>query len=252
MKSVWDGSIAFGLVNIPVSLYTAKEPVAISFRMLHDKCNTHLHYRRFCEKCGKEVKWQNVVKGFELAKDKYYVLTPEKLEKLKPEKSAFIEILAFIDSKIIDPLLFEHYYYVAPQKPKEKAYFLLKDVLAETAKAAIGRIILREKEYICLIESYKTGMLLVTLSYAYELRDINKIEKLGQAPKISKEEMGLARELITRLSKKEFDISKFKDQFAEKLKAMILKEIKGEKIIVSKAEKPKKATLMQALKASIR
>jgi len=252
MKSVWDGSISFGLVNIPVKLYSAVEQQAIGFRLLHKKCDTPLKYKRWCPKCKKEVEWENVVKGLEIKKGEFFVLTKKKLEKLKPEKTSTIDIIEIIDAQQIDPIFFDKHYFAAPQMDKEKAYFLFKEVLQSTAKTAIGRFVMREKEYVCAIESYKKGLLLTTLNYAYEIRDINKIEALKKAPALKKEELKLAKELINKLYEEEFDIKKFKDTFAEELKKVIKKIAKGEKIKGAKVEKPeKKKKLMEALKASI-
>ncbi|RLE38846.1 Ku protein [Candidatus Woesearchaeota archaeon] len=254
MKAVWKGSISFGMVNIPIKLYTATEPQALGFRLLCTKCHTPLHYRRFCPKCKKEIEWEDVVKGLEIAKGKYYVLTKEKIEKLKPEKSDIIEIIEFVDMNQIHPIYFDKSYYVAPIQKKEKAYFLFKEVLQDTAKVAIGRFIMREKEYICAIESYINGLLLTTLNYAYEIRDIKKIEELKNPPKLKEEELKLARQLINKLYEKEFDVSEFKDTFAQQLKRLIKKGIKTELIEEIKATKKhkKEPTLMEALKASIK
>lgn len=253
MKSVWNGSISFGLVNIPIKLYSAVESQTLGFRILHKKCNTPLKYKRWCPKCKKEVEWENVVKGLEISKDNFFVLTKEKLEKLKPEKTNKIEIIKIIDAKQIDPIYFDHHYYVAPAKKKEKAYALFKEVLQSAAKVAIGKFVMRERQHICAIESYKKGLLLTTLNYAYEIRDINKIEQLKKAPKLKKEELKLAKQLINKLYEEEFDITEFKDTFAQELKKAIKKVAKGKKVKGIKVEKPeKKKKLMEALKASIK
>jgi len=252
MKSVWNGSLSFGLVNIPIKLYSAVEPKVLGFRLLCGKCKTPIQYKRWCPNCKKEVPWEDVVRGLEITKGNYFVLTKEKLEKLKPEKTDVIDIIEFVDKGMIDPIYFDKNYYVVPEKAKEKAYFLFQEVLEATAKIAIGRFVMREKEYLCAIESYKGGLLLVTLNYDYEIRDIKKVEELKVRPKLNKEELKLAKELINKLYEKEFDISEFKDTFAQKLKEVIKKSLKGEKIIVKKEKAIPKKTLMAALKASIR
>ncbi len=251
MKAVWKGAIAFGLVNIPVKLYSVAEPKAISFRLLCGKCRSPLRYKRWCDKCKKEVSWENVVKGIEYARGKYFVITRDVLKKLRPEKSDLIEIMFFTDKGSIDPIYIGRRYYVVPDKAGEKAYFLLKEVLQATAKIAIGKFVMKEKQYLCAIESYKQGLLLTTLNYAYEVRPIDLIEELKITPKLGKKELALAKELIKKLYEEEFDINAFKDEFAEGLKELIKKMIKGEKIVVKKKRKKKKLTLVQALKASI-
>lgn len=251
MHAVWKGYIAFGLVQFPVKLITAIEPKAISFRLLCGECKTPLKYKRWCPKCKKEIPWTDTLRGLEITRGKFYTLTLDKLKELRPEKSDIIEIIAFIDAGTIDPILFNKHYYVVPESAKEKAYALFKEILSATAKAAIARIILHEKEHICMLSSYKKGILLTTLNYAYEVRDIDKIAELKTMAKLQKRELDLAKALIEKLYKKEFDISRFKDTFAEKLKEMIKRELKGERITIKRPKPRKKVSLMEALKASI-
>jgi DNA end-binding protein Ku len=252
MKAVFKGYISFGLVSIPVKLYSAVEPRAVQFRFLHKKDNYPLHYKRWCDKCRQEVKWGDVVRGIEYAKTKFFPVSQETLEKLKPEKSDYIDIVEFVDANAIDPIYFDRHYFAAPEKEKEKAYFLFKEVLEATAKTAVGRMVMREKEHVVAIESYKKGLILTTLNYAYEIRDINKIEELKTPPQLTAEQLNLAKELINKLYEEEFDITKFKDTFAEQIKPLIRKMLKGEKVTVKKPRKLPKKTLMQQLKASIK
>lgn len=254
MKSVWNGSISFGMVNIPVKLYSAVESQAISFRILHKKDKTPLQYKRWCPKCEEEVEWSDVVKGLEVRKGQYYVLSKKELEKLRPEKTNAIEIIQFIDAHQIDPIYFDKNYFTAPVNEKEKAYFLFKEVLESTAKVAVGRFVMKEKEYVCAIQSYKKGLLLTTLNYEYEIRDINKIPELSKDIKLKDEELKLAKQLINKMYDKEFDISDFKDSFAEELKEVLKKKEKGEliKIKEGKAKKVTKKNLVDALKASLK
>jgi DNA end-binding protein Ku len=247
MKAVWQGSLAFGLVNVPVKLYSAINPKEFSFRILCKDCNTPLKYKRWCPSCKKEVLWENVVKGIEVSKNVIVPLPKEKLQKLKPEKSDVIEILEFVDQHAVDPIYFNKHYYISPAKAKEKAYFLLKEVLQSTAKGAVGKFIMREKEHVCYIESYKSGLILTTLNYAYEIRNISQIPELKQAPKLKKEEEELAKELINKYYKSKFDITQFKDTFSEK----IIDLVKGKKPKII-AKKPKSKSLMQALKSSVK
>ncbi|MBD3310376.1 Ku protein, partial [Candidatus Woesearchaeota archaeon] len=239
-------------VNIPVKLYSAVESEAPGFRLLHKKCNTPIRYKRWCKKCKEEVDWEDVVKGLKIKKGNFFVLTKKKLEKLRPEKTDEIEITEIIDSNQIDPIYFDHHYYVAPEKADEKAFALFKEVLQSTAKTAIGKFVMREKQHICAIQSYKEGLLLTTLNYAYEIRDMSRIEELKTAPKLKKEEVKLAKELVDRLYTEEFNIKEFRDTFAEELKKAIKKVIKGEEIKGVEVKKPeKKKRLMEALKASV-
>jgi len=253
MKAVWDGSISFGLVNIPIKLYSATQPQSIGFRMLCGKCHTPLKYKRYCEKCKKEVAWNNVVKGLEIAKGKFYVLTKEKLEKLKPERSKFIEILSFVDKSQIDTIYYNKHYFIVPKDENEKAYFLFQEILSLTGKVAVGKFVMRDREHICMIYPYRKGMVLTTLNYVHEVRNIEKLENLKSRPRLTKREMKLAKKLMQQMYEKDFDISEFKDTFAEEIKKIALKELKGEAVIVKvKKRKKKTENLLAALEASLK
>ncbi len=220
--------------------------------MLCGKCKTPLQYKRYCPNCKKEVAWQDVVRGLKLGRGIYYVFEKGELEKLKPEKSDVIEILFFTDAEL-EPVYFNKNYYLVPTQEKEKAYFLMKQALEALNMKAVVRLIFKEKEYIGIVQPYRDGMLLTTLNYAYEIRDINKIEILKSKARISEKELALAKELIKKFYKKTIPIEEFKDTFAEKLKELIKKKMKGEKVVVEKVKKvvPEK-NLMQALEATIK
>jgi DNA end-binding protein Ku len=252
MKSVWDGSIAFGLVNIPVKLYSAVQASDVGFRLLDAKSHTPIQYKRWCPVCNVEVPWNDVVKGLEIGIDEYYIFTKEELAKLKPEKTQTIEIMEFVDSASVNPVYYNKHYYAAPEKDKEKAYFLFKEVLLLTAKMAIGRFVMREREYLCAIESYKEGLLLTTLNYEYEVRDISGIKELKEAPKLKAEEVELAKKLVATLTEKKFEIGKFKDTFAEEIKKAIKKKEPVGALVVEKEKPGKEKDLMAALRESLK
>ena len=253
MKSIWNGAISFGLVNIPVKLYSAVESKAFSFRMIDKKSNSPIKYKRVAEKTGKEVPWAEIVKGIELQKGVFFVPTKEQLEAIKPEKSDTIDIVEFVDQDQIDPVYFNSHYYIGPAKEKDKSYFLFKEILQVTARTALGRFVMREKEYVCTIKAYKKGLLLTTLNYAYEIRDIEDVDKLSAVPKVSEPELKLAGELIDKLYKKRFNIDSFKDTFAEEMEKLLKKAAKGETIETAKPTKKvkKEENLIAALKASL-
>ena len=252
MKSIWKGYIAFGLVNIPIKLYSAVEAKKTDFKLVHKSCKTPIHYKRWCSYHDMEVQWEDIEKGIEIGKDDYFLITKEEIEKLKPEKSDFMEVIEFIDSDQIDSIYFEKHYFAAPESNKEKAYFLFKEILQATAKVAIGKIVMRENEYVCMIKSYKRGLLLTTLNYSYQIRDIDEIEELKDEVKLQKNEIELANELINKLYKEDFDIVQFKDTFSEKLKVKIKERLEGKEVILDKPKvEEEKQTLIEALKASI-
>ncbi|MEM1535267.1 MAG: Ku protein [Candidatus Pacearchaeota archaeon] len=246
MKAVWRGSIAFGLVNIPVKLYNAIEPKQFSFRLLCGKCKTPLKYMRFCPKCKKEVAWQDVVHGFEIRKGEWKVFTKEQLTKLKPPKSEQIELIGFTSADHFDPILFSSNYFIVPEG-KQKAYFLFRELLQNLAKVALARIILHNKEYMAIIRAYKKGMLLTTLHYLYELRDINELKELEEKIAISKQEFELGKKLVAELLI-EPELSAYKDRYEEKLRELILGKVGKEK----EKELPKPEKLLEALKLSIK
>ena len=247
-RSIWSGSISFGLVNIPVNLYSVAEPREIGFHMLCSKCNTRLHYKRYCPKCKKEVSWEKVVKGIEYKKGKYFVMTKKAIAELKPERTDCIEIKEFVPMKQIPQIYFDRHYYVGPSTVKAKAFYLFKEVLHSTATAAIGTLIIRDKEHVCAIESYKTGLLLTTLHYGNETRDINEVIS-KRSVTFTKQELNLATKIIKKQYKTSFSIGKYKDRFAEELKKKIIAKLKGKKIPVKKKKAVPK-TLMAQLKAS--
>ena len=253
MKSIWNGSISFGLVNIPVKMYSDVESKSFSFRMLDKKTNSPIKYKRISEKTGKEVPWGEIVKGIEISKGKFFVPTSEQLQSIKPEKSSTIDIVEFVGQQQIDPIYFNSHYFIGPSKEKEKTYFLFREVLQATARTALGRFVMREKEYVCAIMSYKQGLLLTTLNYPYEIRDIADVDNIESAPKMQKQEMELAKELINKLYKEELDLKQFKDTFAEEMAKMLKKAAKGEVIEIKKEEKKEKKeeNLIAALKASL-
>jgi DNA end-binding protein Ku len=253
MSVIWTGSLSFGLVNIPIRLYAAVESQTKEFRLLHKKDKVPIQYKRWCPKHKQEVAWEDIVKGLEIQKNKYYVFEKEELEKLKPKRTDTIDIVEIIDAWQIDPIYFDHHYFIGPDSEKEKAFFLFKHVMEECAKAAIGRFVMRDKEHVCAIESYKKGLLLTTLNYDYEIRDIKKVEFLEDPPALKQQEIKLAMQLIEKLEKKEFDISEYKDTFMDELKALVKKKTKGELVEVKfQTKKPKKEkNLIEALKASL-
>lgn len=254
MKSTWNGAISFGLVNIPIKLYSAIDSRTVGFKMLDKKHHMPIHYKKWCEECGKEIKWEDIVKGVELAKDEYFIISKEELEKIKPKSTDIIDIVSFVDAKQIDPIYFQSHYFIGPAKEGEKTYFLFREVLQSSAKMAIGSFVMHEKEHIALIEAYKEGLLLTTLNYEYEIRDIKKIEELKDPPKLRSEELELAKQLIGKLYNPHFEISHFKDNYMEELKKLLKKKSKGEVVIVKEKAKTlqKEKDLVEALKASLK
>jgi DNA end-binding protein Ku len=252
MKSIWKGTISFGLVSIPVKLYSAIEHQSIGFHMVCKKCNERVQYKKVCPGCGKEeVSMKDIVKGLEISKGEYLLFTDEEINSLRPEKSDRIEIKEFVDSDEIDIIYYDKPYFCAPSQSKDRAYYLFLEVLKTTKKIAVGKFIMRQKEYLCAIQPYQKGLLLSTLNYKYEVRNINTIRELENAPTLNKQELELAGRLVDQLYAEDFDIADFRDTFSDQLQEMIShrdKKHQPRKLKRRIEEKP----LLEALKASLK
>jgi DNA end-binding protein Ku len=200
------------------------------------------------------VSQDEIVRGIEVSPDNYVVISDEELRSIRPEKTTWIGIVGFVHSRQIDPIFFNSHYYAGPERPKDKTYFLFRDVLRQTAKTAIGRFVMREKEHVCAIEAYRQALLLTTLNYDYEIRDIERVDGLADEPTISQVEMDLARQLLSQITVDEFDITRFHDTFEEELEQLVAKKARGETISIRKIEYHPTAeeNLVEALKASLK
>lgn len=253
-RSVWKGSINFGLVSIPIELYSAVQAHVIGFKMLHSVCNTPISNKRWCTHCNREIAWEEVVKGLKLPDGTYFVLTQENLKKLRPEKTDTVDVIEFVDTRAVSPVYYDQHYYVVPQKSADKAFFLLAAALAELEQSAVAQFVMRDKDYVCLLQPYESAMLMTTLNYAYEIKHLDLLDELKPPAKLDKQELQLAEMLMKKLYKKKFDISHFKDTFASKLAHAI--KLKQEGKIVE-VEKPKptaapEVSLMDALRESLK
>ncbi len=250
MKAIWKGTISFGLVSIPVALYSATGDRGVSFKTLHAACKTPLRYRRWCDAHGKEVAWKDVAKGMEIAEDTYFVLSHEELERLRPEKTKSISISGFISRSQVDDIYFGKAYFAGPQNAKDKAFFLFRDALSDSAGMAFGSFVMHEKEHLCIIRSYRNGLLLTTLKYPEEVRDISKVDFLDAKIRVTDAELKLAHELIGKLGAMDFSILDYHETFSEELKELVRRKASGGRIPVHKARK--QVSLIKALKASIK
>ena len=249
MKAIWTGSIGFGLVNIPVKMYSAVEVGSLDFDMLDKKDHANIKFKRINENSGKEVVWENIVKGFKI-EDKYVILTDEDFEKASPAKSKIIEIAEFVDIAKVDSIYFDTPYYLEPDKSGTKAYALLRDALQKSNKAGLGNFVLRTKETLCLIKPFDNILLLNKLRYFKEIRPRDSITI--SAIKSKPAELKMAIELINQLTD-EFDISKYKDTYSDELMKLIKAKSKGKKLASPKMKvvHSNAQDLMAQLKASI-
>ena len=251
MRAIWNGAIGFGLVNIPIKLYSATEESNIDLDMLDKDDLQNINFKRVNSKTGKEVKWANIVKGFKM-EDRYIVLDKEDFDEVSPEKSRILNIKQFVDIDEIDSAYFETSYFLEPQKNGEEAYRLLLNALLKTKMAGIGTFILREKEILCLVRPYEKKVLMVNrMRYPEEIRSFEDL-KLPSAKKPKEEELKMAESLIKQLATK-FDPEKYKNTYNDDLMKIIEAKAKGKtKKMATKAEVSAKATdLMAQLKASL-
>ena len=249
-RPMWSGSLTIGLINVPIRLYPMIYDRGISFHFLHKTDGQPLKYERVCTKDGKLVPWDEVVKGYEVAKNEYIVFDKKELDAMKPESDRRIRIDKFIDYFSIDPIYFHTSYILMPDKSND-AYSLLLTALQKKGKACAGRITLRTKEYPAIVHAYKDALVLTTLRYGYDVADP---QSLGEAKKLKepeKSELELAVKIIADLSG-EFDITEYKDQYREKVEGLIQKKLKGEKIVVEKPEKEEAKGLMTALRETLK
>lgn len=256
MKSVWSGSLSFGLVTIALKLYSAIAPHSPGFTMLCAKCQEPIVYERWCKHCNKQVAWTNVVKGLMQPDGSYFILTQENLKKLRPEKTDYITIQEFVDRSQIQWIYIDAHYLGAPSKDNEKEFFLFQSALEKSNRVAIGTFVMHDKEHVAAITAYKNGLLINTLNYAYEIKDLGEIPRLDKTVKLSAAELKLANQLIDSLTIKKFDLSKYKDTFKHRLEKAIKAQKKSKR--AAKATKktkthPVKAEkLMAALQASLK
>jgi len=249
MRAIWTGAIGFGLVNIPVKLYSAVQQSELDLDMLDKKDHANIKFQRVNANTGKEVAWENIVKGFKI-NDKYVVLTDEDFEKASPEKNKLIEINEFIEEKEIDSMYFETPYYMQPEKSGVKAYTLLHDALKKTGKAGLGTFVLRNRESLVLIKPHNDMLILNKIRFHQEIRDRDEIKI--PAGKSKPGEMKMAVQLIEQLTT-DFDISKYKDTYSDKLMKLIKAKSKGKQVTPSplRVVHSRSRDLMEQLKASL-
>src|ERR1700738_4028794 len=228
MKSIWKGSIAFGLVNIPIRLYAATESQGLASHMLYRKDLSRIRFQRIAESTGKEVSADEIVRGYEVDKNQYVILSDEELDEVAPEKSSVIEIQEFVDESEISSLYFDNPYYLEPDKSAGKAYALLRDALGKSRKVGISQFVLRNREHLCALKAMDEVLVLNALRFASEIRDTSDLS-LPQKEKITQNELNLALQLVEGLTDK-FDPKKYRDTYAEEVKKVIDAKAKGQKI----------------------
>jgi DNA end-binding protein Ku len=250
--SLGSGTISFGLVSIPVKLYSAAVSQNVAFNMLHAKCGSRIKQQTFCPVCQVTIERNELVRGYEFAKDQYVRVNDDELKSLEGEDSKIIDIAEFVPLDQVDPIYFEKTYYLGPDKGGDKAYRLLAETMAKADRVAVARFIMRGKESLVLIRPAQDGLMLHTMYFADEVRDFGEIEK-GKTAKIAEREGELARKLIDELSTDEFKPEQYKDEYRERVLEMVNKKVEGKEITVTASEAPRSQVidLMDALKESL-
>jgi DNA end-binding protein Ku len=255
-RSIWSGAISFGLVNVPVKLYSAVSKKTVRFHQLHGETGSRIQQKRVDPSTGDEVPYEDIVKGYEIGKDRYVVITPEELESLDPEKTRTIEIEDFVDGVEIDPLYYDHPYYLAPDRGAEKAYRLLLEAMAEADRVAIARVVIRNKEQLVAIRPAGDVLTMSTMNFSDEVVPPDALDEIGGEDdgkqSATKRELAMAQQLIDSLTS-DFDPSKYRDTYRERVLDLIERKAAGEEIAVQ-AEAPEPAQvpdLMAALEASV-
>jgi DNA end-binding protein Ku len=249
-RSIWSGSITIGLVNVPVKLYSMIYDKGVTFHFLHKTDGQPLKYVKMCTKDDKIVPWNEVIRGYEVAKNEYITFDKAELDAAKPESDKRIRISKFVDYFSVDPIYFDRTYALLPDKSKE-AYSLLLNALQRTNKAGAGRITLRTKEYPALLHTYKGALVLTTLRYAYDVVDPQDFEKLHKLAEPEKAELDMAVKIVKDLSG-DFDITEFQDTYMKRVQGLIAQKLKGEKITIEKAPEVEAKGLMVALRETLK
>lgn len=251
MHTVWKGSISFGLVNIPVKMFTATENKDIRFKYIHKECNTPINYKKVCPVCNKEVQPSEIAKGYEYEPGKYVILTEEDFASIDSKGEKAVEILDFVKLEEIDPVYFDKTYYLAPQETGGKAYTLLREALNGKNRIAVAKITIRERESLAVIRVYNNVLVLETIFYPDEVRDYKQVLGIPENVQVTKAELDMAVQLIDNLTEV-FNPNKYVDTYREKLFERITAKIEGKEVYVKKeAQKENVISLMEALQQSI-
>ena len=259
-RAIWKGSISFGLVNIPIQVFSAtqKEDYT-SFSQLCDKGHK-IKYKKWCPVEEREVPWSEIKKGYEITKNDYVVLEKEEIENIKLKTTNTVEVKEFIKSEEFDPIFIEKNYYVGPDPGKKKveaaakAYSLLVKILNETNKVAIGKVVLREKEHLVALRAYQRGLVMHQLKYLDEIRPMDEIGNLDSLQKVDPKELSLGKTLVDNLTADKFDPGQYSDSYAKELEKLIEAKSKGQKVPIKEVEEtPEETTdIIEALKASLK
>ena len=249
--ATWRGSLTFGLLSVPIRLYTAARSERMNLHQLHKVCNTRLKQPLYCPHCERQVERSEVVKGYEYEPGQYVLVSEEEIKKITPRSGKTMEILAFVKQEQIDPIYFDSSYLVMPEKDSEKAYVLLQKTMEDTSRVGIATVTMHQREYTVFIRPRNHGLTLHTMYFANEIRKVAGYGESTRNIKLKPQEIKLAEQLVETLSE-DFHPEKYHDTFQERLRELIEAKMKGKTITVEK--EPKRAPvidMMEALKRSL-
>ncbi|MGA2926005.1 MAG: Ku protein [Solirubrobacteraceae bacterium] len=253
-RAIWSGAISFGLVNVPVKLYSATSPKAVRFHQLSSKTGARIRQKRVDPTTGDEVPFEEIVKGYEITPDRYVLIEPEELDALDPKATHTIDIEEFVALDEIDPIYYDHNYYLAPTAGGAKAYRLLLDAMREAGKVGIGKVVLRSKQQLCALRPSSDVLALTTMLFGDEVLAPDRLDELDAVSQsqATQRELTMAQQLIESLSA-EFEPAKFRDDYRDRVLELIERKASGEQIAVQpQAEEPAPVPdLMAALEASL-
>jgi DNA end-binding protein Ku len=232
MRAIWKGSIGFGLVSIPVKMYSAVQTSGLDLDMLDSRDHAHIKYQRVNEHTKKEVPYDKIVKGYKLDNDEYIIVEDADFEAAAPEKSRVIEIESFVDLEEINPMYYETSYYTEPDTKNNKAYALLFQTLQQTKKAGVARFVLRSTESLCVVHAVKKSMVVTRIRFEQQIRDQEDLNISGEV-KVSKKELDVGLALVKQYAEK-FDLSKYKDEYHTELLDLIKAKAKGKRPTIKK------------------
>ncbi|AET59569.1 non-homologous end joining protein Ku [Paenibacillus terrae] len=251
MHTVWKGAISFGLVHVPVKMFSATEDKDISMRYIHKECGSPLSYVRKCPVCDKEVEWEEIGKGYEYEKGKFVMFDKEELEQISGQADKNIVILDFVDLQEIDPIYFQKTYYLSPDQAGSNAYKLLMNAMKDTGKIGIAQISIRSKSSLAAIRVLDECLAVETMFYPDEIRPVSQVPNLPGQEEVKEKELTMAKMLIEQLSTP-FDAAKYTDQYRERLLDLIQHKVAGEEIRIAPSQPQTNVVdLMAALQASI-
>jgi DNA end-binding protein Ku len=248
--SVWKGYITFGLISIPIRLFSAARSESIHFNQLHKVCHTRIRQPQFCPTCEKQVERSEIVKGYEYEKDQYVLVEEDEIKKIAPASASTMEIQEFVNLKDVDPLYYETSYLAVPEDAGRKAYRLLVETMEGSERAAIAKVAMHQREYVVIIRPRAHGLTLHTMFHANEVRDVPEYGHLDEI-KVKPEEVKLAKQLVESLTG-EFDPTKYRDEYQDRLQELVDAKLKGREVAtVAEPVRAPVIDMMEALKRSL-